>query len=101
MELKTSDEYEQLTIEWQHQMIAILKEKLSKFDVENDLAKEIVGEFAFDFAMLHDQEEIRVNGKSYNPRIVFNDYCGNLISSEEESNLHEYAFESTSEAYGE
>jgi hypothetical protein len=101
MELKISDEYEQLAIEWQHKMIAILKEKLSKFDVENDLATEIVGEFAFDFAMLHDQEEIRVNGKSYNPRIVFDDNSGNLISSEEESNLHEYAFESTSEAYGE
>jgi len=101
MELKTSDEYEQLAIEWQHQMIAILREKLSKFGVENDLAKEIVGEFAFDFAMLHDQEEIRVNGKPYNSRIVFDDYCGNLISSEEESNLHVYAFESTSEAYGE
>ena len=101
MELKTSDEYEQLAIEWQHQMIAILKEKLSKFDVENDLAKEIVGEFAFDFAMLHDQEEIIVNGKPFNPRIVFDDHHGNLISPEEESNLHEYAFESTSEAYGE
>ena len=101
MELITSDEYEQLAIEWQHQMIAILKEKLGKFDVENDLAKEIVGEFVFDFAMLHDQEEIRVNGKPYNPRIVFDDYRGNIISSEEESNLHEYAFESASEAYGE
>lgn len=101
MELKNSDEYEQLAIEWQHQMIAILKEKLSKLNIENDLAKEIAGEFAFDFAMLHDQEEIRVNGKSYNPRIVFYDYCGNLISSEEESNLHEYAFESTGDAYGE
>ncbi len=100
MELKTSDEYEQLAVEWQHQMITILKEKLSKFDVENDLAEEIVGEFAFDFAMLHDQEEIKVNGKSYNPRIGFDDFSGNLISSEEESNLHEYAFGSTSEAYG-
>lgn len=99
MELKTSDEYEQLAIEWQHHMIGILKEKLSKYDVEDDLAKEIVGEFAFDFAMLHDQEEIKVNGASYNPRIVFDDFNGNLISSEEESNLHVYAFGSTSDAY--
>ena len=101
MELKTSDEYEQLAIEWQHQLITILKDKLSKFDVETDLAKEIVGEFAFDFAMLHDQGEITVNDKAYIPRIGFDDFNGNLISSEEESNLHEYAFESTSEAYGE
>ncbi len=99
MELKTSDEHEQLAIEWQHLMIAILKEKLNKFSVEDDLAKEIVGEFVFDFAMLHDQGEITVNGESYNPRIVFDDFNGNLISSEEESNLHVYAFGSTSDAY--
>ena len=101
MELKTPEDYEELAIEWQYQMILILKEKLAKFDISNDKAKEIVGEFAFDFAMLHDQEEIKVDGKSYNPRISFSDFGENLISSEEESNLHEYAFGSTSEAYGE
>ena len=99
MELRTTDEYEQLAVEWQHQMIAILKAKLSKFDVDDEVAQEIVGEFAFDFAMLHDQQEVTVNGQSYNPRIGFDDFEGNLISSEEPSNLHEYAFGSTSEAY--
>jgi len=99
MELKTSDEYAHLAIEWQHQVIAILKNKLSNFGVDNDLAEEIVGEFTFDLAILHDQDEITVNGNSYNPRIVFDDHCGCLITSEE-SNLHEYAFESTGEAYG-
>jgi len=51
--------------------------------------------------MLHDQEEIKVNGKSYKPRIGFYDFGENLVSSDEESNLHEYAFGSTIEAYGE
>ena len=101
MELQISEEYEELTIEWQYQMILILKEKLSKFGISDDKAKEIVGDFTFEFAMLHDQEEIKVNGKSYNPRISFFDFGENLISSDEESNLHEYAFGSTSEAYGE
>jgi hypothetical protein len=101
MELQISEEYEELAIEWQYQMIQILKDKLSKFGVNEDKAKEIVGEFAFDFAMLHDQEEIKVNGKSYNPRIGFYDFGENLVSSDEESNLHEYAFGSTIEAYGE
>ena len=100
MELKTSDEYAHLAIEWQHRVIAILKKKLGDFNIENDLAEEIVGEFMFDLAMLHDQEEITVNGNPYSPRIVFDDHCANLITSEE-SSLHEYAFESTADAYGE
>ena len=82
-------------------MICILKEKLSKFGISDERAEEIVGEFAFDFAMLHDQEAIKHNGKSYNPRISFYDFDENLISSDEESNLHEYAFGSTDEAYAE
>ncbi len=101
MELKASDKYEELAIEWQYRMIILLKDKLSKYRVEDDIAKEIVGEFSFDFSMLHDQGEIKLNGKPYNPRIGFDDFSENLICSEEESNLHEYAFGSTSEAYGE
>ncbi|KAF0190450.1 MAG: Uncharacterized protein FD165_2683 [Gammaproteobacteria bacterium] len=101
MELKNSDVYEALAIEWQYQMILVLKEKLLKAGVDDDMAKEIVGEFVFDFALLHDQAAIVVNGKSYNPRISFDDFEGNLISTDEVSNLHEYAFASTGEAYGE
>ncbi len=101
MELKVSEEYEELAIEWQYQMILLLKEKLSKFGVSDDTAKEIVGDFIFDLSMLHDQGEIKVNGKSYNPRISFYDFGNNIISSDEESNLHDYAFGSTGEAYGE
>lgn len=32
-------------------------------------AKDIIGDFAFNLSMLHDQGEIRVKGKSYNPKI--------------------------------
>lgn len=101
MQLKISEEYEELAIEWQYRLIELLKEKLAKHGLHDEKAKEIVEDFIFDVSMLHDQEEIRVNGKSYNPRISFNDFSGNLVSSDEESNLHEYAFGSTSEAYGE
>jgi hypothetical protein len=101
MNLQTSDEYEELAVEWQYQMIYLLKEKLAKFGVANDVAKEVVGEFAFDFAMLHDQGEIKVDGKQFNPRIAFDNFSSVLVCSDEESNLHEYAFGSTSEAYGE
>ncbi len=101
MKLKLSEEYEELAIEWQYQLIVLLKEKLEKYGVDPEKAKEIVGEYIFDMSMLHDQGEIEFNGKSYNPRMSFDDFSGNLVSTDEESNLHEYAFGSTSEAYGE
>ena len=101
MELKITEDYEEIAIEWQYRLVELLKEKLEKFGVNKERAKEIVGEFIFDLSMLHDQEELKVNGKSYKPRISFDDFSGNLISSDEESSLHEYAFGSTSEAYGE
>lgn len=100
MELKLPDDYEELAIEWQFRMIELLKTQLDKYDVNEETAKEIVGEFLFELSMLHDQNEIMVNGKSYNPRIAFNDFSGNLICTDEDTNLHEYAFGSTSEAYG-
>ena len=62
---------------------------------------DVIGEFTFDLSMLHDQGEIKYEGKAYNPRICFDDYNGNLISMNEETNLHDYAFGSTSEAFGE
>ena len=101
MELKISDVYDELAIEWQLQMILMLKDKLSKLDVDEDELKEVIGECVFDFSMFHDQGEIMVNGNPYNPRISFDDFEGNLISSDEETNLHEHAFENTNEAYSE
>ncbi len=101
MNIQESEQYEELATEWQYQMIILPKNTLAKHGVNQDKAKEIIGEFAFDFAMLHDQEEIKHEGKSYNPRISFDDFSGNLHASSEETNLHEYAFGSTSEAFGE
>ncbi|MCP4486463.1 MAG: hypothetical protein GY820_03955 [Gammaproteobacteria bacterium] len=100
MELKITEDYEELATEWQYQVIEILKNKLQSNGVSSEIAKEIVGEFIFDLSMLHDQEEIKVESKSYNPRICFYDFDGKLIATDEETNLHEYAFGSTSEAYG-
>lgn len=100
MELKISTDYEELANSWQYQLIILLKAKMELFDVEEEKAKEIIGEFVFDLAVLHDQGEISVNGTAFNPRICFDDFAGNLISSDEPSNLHEFAFASTGEAFG-
>lgn len=100
MEVEVTEEYEELATEWQYQVILLLKEKLKKHGVADDVAKEVIGDFTFDLSMLHDQGEIKVNGRSFNPRISFDDFGGKLITSDEETNLHEYAFGSTSEAFG-
>ena len=99
MELQINENYEELATEWQYQYICILRDKLKKYGVEDSIAQEIVGEFSFDFSMLHDQGEIKVGGKQFNPRIAFDNFSGSLVCSDQESNLHEYAFGSTSEAY--
>lgn len=101
MKLETSEKYEDLATEWQYQLILLLKQVLEKKGIATDMAKDIVGEFVFDLSMLHDQGEIKVEGKTYNPKLAFDNFNGALIASDDESNLHEYAFGSTSEAFGE
>ena len=75
----------------------MLKEK----GIDAELAKDIIGDFAFNLSMLHDQGEIRVQGKSYNPKICFDDFDGTLLATDEDTYLHEFAFSSTNEAFGE
>ncbi|MGE6451155.1 hypothetical protein ACQKC5_01990 [Shewanella baltica] len=101
MEIEISENYEDIAAEWQYQLIVTLKETLKEKGISNEQAKEIIGDFVFNLSMLHDQGEIKVEGKSYNPRISFDNFNGKLITSDEETNLHEYAFGNTSEAFGE
>ncbi len=82
-------------------MILLLKQTLKKKGIDEATSKDVIGDFVFDLSMLHDQGEIKYEGKSYNPRICFDDFSGALIATDEETGLHEYAFGSTSEAFGE
>ncbi|WP_097460453.1 hypothetical protein [Mangrovitalea sediminis] len=100
MEVKLSEEYEELAIEWQYQIILLLKQTLKKKGIDDAIAKDVIGDFVFDLSMLHDQGEIKLDGKSYNPRICFDDFSGSLVATDEETGLHEYAFGSTGEAFG-
>jgi len=101
MEIDISESYEDIAAEWQYQMIVTLKETLKEKGISGEQAKDIIGDFAFNLSMLHDQGEIKVEGKSYNPRISFDNFNGKLITTDEETNLHEYAFGNTGEAFGE
>ncbi len=100
MEPLISEEYEELAIEWQYELILLLQQTLKENKIKKKSAQEIVGDFVFKLSMLHDQGEINFNGKSYNPRICFDDFNGALVVSDEETNLHDYAYGNTGEAFG-
>lgn len=100
MKINNTNKYEELAIEWQYQMITILKDTLKKYKVSIELAKEISGDFAFDLAMLQDQGEIRVNGEGFRPVICFENFEGELhFNTEEQFSLHEYAYGNNSELF--
>lgn len=102
MEIVNDESYEELAAEWQYQMIEILKKTLNKYGIEKEKSKEICGDFAFDLAMLQDQGQIEVNGDEYRPVICFESMDGKLkYNSDEDFQLHDYAFGNTDEAFDE
>lgn len=101
MELEITEDYYDIAVEWQYQMIVILRDTLKEKGIVGEQAKDIIGDFAFSLSMLHDQGEIKVEGKSYNPRISFDNFQGTLLTTDEDTYLHEYAFGNASEACSE
>lgn len=86
---------EDLAIEWQYQMLAILRDSLAKHGITGDKAHGIASDFCFDFSMLHDQGYVEVDGREYSPVIVFSE--GEEAPDFE---LHDYAFGNTDIAFG-
>ena len=99
MKYQVSEDYYDLVNEWQRQIIDLLKDTLNKKGVTKESAEEIIGDFLFSLSMLHDQGEIRVNRKEYNPKICFDDFKGTIIGTDEDTYLHEYAFRLTQKAF--
>jgi hypothetical protein len=99
MKFEVSEDYYDLANEWQRQLIELLKETLKYKKVPDDIAKDIIGDFIFKLSMLHDQGEIRVNRKSYNPKICFDDFSETIVGTDEDTYLHEYAFRLTNKAF--
>lgn len=96
MKIIECEDYEELAIEWQFKMITLLKEKLIENKIDSKIAEKICGDFIFDFSMIHDQGE--VNGLK--PVICFDNLNNELIyNSQENFDLHDYAFGSTSLAF--
>lgn len=102
MNVVINESYEAAAAEWQYQMILILKNTLNKYGVNEDVAKDICGDFTFDLAMLQDQGEIKVDGEKLRPVICFDNFNDELkYNSSDDFSLHDYAFGNSNEAFGE
>jgi len=84
------ERYDEVAAEYQYRMLEILNATLEKFGVASDTRKDICGEFAFDFGMLHDQGELRVGGVNYCPKVHFNGEA--TLEPTDTFEFHEYAF---------
>lgn len=101
MKIVNNEKYEELAAEWQYKMICILKKTLKKHKIDIEKAKEICGDFSFDLAILQDQGKIRVEHKEYKPVLCFENTKEELMyNSNDDFQLHDYAFGNTDEAFG-
>ncbi|WP_298791040.1 hypothetical protein [uncultured Allomuricauda sp.] len=101
MKIINDESYESAAAEWQYQMISMLKDTLAKYGVDKAKLKDICGEFSFDLAMLQDQGEIKVDGEELRPVICFENPDGELkYNSDDDFQLHDYAYGNTSEVFG-
>ena len=86
---------EDLALEWQYQMMLLLKSSLAKHGVSETTAYDVVSDFAFDFAMLHDQGYISIDGRDYQPVIIFSEE-----EEDQDFDLHDSVFGNADAAFG-
>lgn len=71
MELIKANEYEDLSMEFQHQIVEVLDKTLAAKGVAKADRADICGNFLFDLAMLLDEGVIEHGEKSYSPSVAF------------------------------
>lgn len=99
MKIELSSQYYEMAAEWQKCLTRLLEAELRKRGIDSETAQDICGDFIFNVSMLHDQGEIRHNRTDFNPRISFDDFNGSLLSIDEDTYLHEFAYKSVAEAF--
>ena len=92
------ERHELLWMEWQYTLMLILGQHLQESGVKYHVARDVMEKFFFDFAMLHDQHGIELNGERYTPRIGFA-ADDKLVTSSRESHMHEAVHGLIDDAY--
>ena len=83
-----------------------MRQRFLEVGLSEEQSREIGGTILFDIGMLHDQSDIEGIDENevsarYIPRISFVDKEGDLLISDQDSGLHEYAFGANDSAYDE
>ena len=99
MKLELSSEYYELAAEWQKSLTRLLEEELRKRNIDSEMAQDICGDFLFNLSMLHDQGEIKLGREQFNPRICFHNFEDSLLSIDEDTYIHEFAYNSVATAF--
>lgn len=92
--------YELLWMEWQYTLMLTLGEHLQDAGVKYHVARDVMEKFFFDFAMVHDQHGIELNGEKFVPRIGFTS-DQTLLTSDMASHIHEAVHGLIDDAYEE
>ncbi|MEQ1775821.1 MAG: hypothetical protein ABL891_18750 [Burkholderiales bacterium] len=90
MELIKANEYEDLSMAFQHQIVKLLDKTLAAKGVAQADRSDICGDFLFDLAMLLDEGAIEQGEKSYSPTVAFESSDQLYVNSG--VLFHEYAF---------
>jgi len=90
MEIVKADEYEDIAMEFQHQIVEILDKTLKEKGISLENRSDICGDFSFDLAMLLDEGSLKTEGGSFVPSLAFESGQKLLVNSG--VLYHEYAF---------
>jgi hypothetical protein len=102
MKIVEEEFYEDLCAQFQYEWIRSLRRTLAKYNIPDEVAKNICGEFSFDLSMLFDQGDIVYEGQGYRPVVAFTDDHeeeSTLVIHEHGVEFHEYAFGTTADVY--
>ena len=90
MELVKANEYEDLSMEFQYQIVELLDKALAAKGIAKAERSDICGNFIFDLSMLLDEGAIEHAEKSYSPAVAFESSDQLYVNSG--VLFHEYAF---------
>ncbi len=91
MKITNDDNYTALSVEWQRQIMTMLKSTLEHHQVDQHKLKDICSSFAFELSMLQDQDYMELQGKAYRPVVCFEAENGKLYyKPHSEVQIHEF-----------
>ena len=93
------ERYELLAEKFQREQISLLRSTLKHHGINDDLSREICGDFSFDLAMLFDQGELEHKGESYRPCVAFTSDEDEFFVQTASISFHEHCFGTVADVF--